>query len=165
MPSRRQLTILGTILTAGLVAAPLHVTVKGWTPKFSEHAASAKDGKGGGNGNGGGKGNGGGAGGGNGGGKGTGGGKGVGVGKSTGGKSKSSSQASTAASGTAGQHYNPKTGDTIQINGSTIEVLHSNGMREKVSGGSYEMKDSRGRTIIERPATEADESRLRDMLG
>lgn len=167
MPSRRQFTIalLGTILSAGMVALPLQVTLKEWRLRLSAQSAVAKDGKGGGSrggGNGGGKANGGGRGNGNTGGKSNG--QGGGSGNRSGGKSKSGAQASAGAAA-SGQRYNPKTGDTIQINGSTIEVLHRNGMREKVSGGSYEMKDSKSRTIIERLATGADLARLRYMLN
>ncbi len=36
-------------------------------------------------------------------------------------------------------------------------------MTETVSGGRYEMKDARGRTIINRPATSRDRARLYGM--
>ena len=63
------------------------------------------------------------------------------------------------------QQVNPVTGDRVRFDGAGIEVVHRNGMRERVYRGSYKMTDSKGRTIIERRATGADLARLRRMAG
>jgi hypothetical protein len=39
-------------------------------------------------------------------------------------------------------------------------VRHSDGITERIEGGRYEMRDARGRTIINRAATPADRARL-----
>ena len=44
--------------------------------------------------------------------------------------------------------------------GRSIAILHSNGMREEISGDRYEMRDAGGRTIVNRPATQSDLARL-----
>ncbi|MFO1143392.1 MAG: hypothetical protein U1E59_13560 [Amaricoccus sp.] len=41
-----------------------------------------------------------------------------------------------------------------------VEVTYSNGLREEVSGGRFEQKDASGRTLIERPVTDADLKRI-----
>lgn len=41
-----------------------------------------------------------------------------------------------------------------------LEVVHRNGIAERIRRGRYEMKDSKGRTIINRAATNADRQRL-----
>jgi hypothetical protein len=63
------------------------------------------------------------------------------------------------------QQVNPKTGDRVRFDGAGVEVLHRNGMRERVNRSSYKMTDSKGRTIIERRATGADLARLSRMAG
>lgn len=40
-------------------------------------------------------------------------------------------------------------------------LRHRNGIQESVRGGRYEMRDAKGRRIINRPATGADYRRLR----
>ena len=55
---------------------------------------------------------------------------------------------------------NSVTQDRVRLDGPNIQVLHRNGMTETVNGGRYEMKDARGRTIINRPATSQDRARL-----
>ncbi|UCI24900.1 hypothetical protein [Mesorhizobium sp. B2-8-5] len=57
-------------------------------------------------------------------------------------------------------YTNAATGDTLSIDGDKVTVIHSNGMKEQVQNGRFEMKDAQGRTIIERQATEEDLSRL-----
>lgn len=57
-------------------------------------------------------------------------------------------------------HVNPSTGDRVEVDGDNIQVLHPDGTKEEIDGGVYEMKDARGRTIIERRATQADIDRL-----
>jgi hypothetical protein len=144
MPSRRKflLVLVGAVQCAGFVASPFRLTIENGTPGLAAGTAAAKDGRSkgnGGNGNGGkGKGS-----------------KGDGSGES-GGKKGGSLE---------GTEVNSKTGDRVHIDGSGIEVVHRNGMRERVYRGSYKMTDSKGRTIIERRATGADLARLRRMAG
>lgn len=60
-----------------------------------------------------------------------------------------------------GDHrVNPSTGDRVEVDGDNIQVLHPDGTKEEIDSGVYEMKDARGRTIIERRATQADIDRL-----
>ena len=141
------------------VAMPVNITFKGWRAKISLDNALAKDGnsKGGGNGNGNGKDKGSGEGGGN--GKGNGNGKNGATSKGSSGKAAGKNSAPGG-----GVHANPSTGDIAQISGDNIDVLHRNVMREGIKGGLYVMKDGKGRTIVERRATSADEARLRGMV-
>jgi hypothetical protein len=111
------------------------------------HPAAAKD-KGGGNENGNGRGNGGGNGNGNGGGKGNG--SGGGSGKGSGSAKGSASSGSSNLSGSG------------QKSGSAV-VRHGNGLEETIVRGRYIMKDSRGRTIVNRPASPADDQRLQTL--
>ena len=46
------------------------------------------------------------------------------------------------------------------MEGNKIEVKHPDGIREEIENGRFEMKDALGRTIVERPATANDISRL-----
>ena len=64
------------------------------------------------------------------------------------------------SSGTKSQQINRPTGDRNGLSGRSIAILHSNGMREEISGGRYEMRDAGGRTIVNRPATQSDLARL-----
>lgn len=138
--------LLTASMAATVVAMPLRVTLKGWGAELSVQSAFAKDGNG------------------KGGGQGKGGSKGNGNAKSGGnGKGKDASGRS-AAKNPATQHVNPITGDLVQVSGTNIEVLHRNGMRERVKAGRYLMKDASGRIIIERRATGADVSRLHHMM-
>ncbi|WP_292190871.1 hypothetical protein [Mesorhizobium sp.] len=61
----------------------------------------------------------------------------------------------------ASHHVNEATGDKVDVDGSKIEVEHLDGIREEIKNGRFEMKDALGRTIVERPATANDFSRLR----
>ncbi|MEZ5778321.1 MAG: hypothetical protein R3E44_08165 [Paracoccaceae bacterium] len=45
-----------------------------------------------------------------------------------------------------------------------IDVLDFRGWRETLADGTYELKDPRGRTVVRRPLTEADLSRVRAAL-
>jgi hypothetical protein len=67
--------------------------------------------------------------------------------------------------GDDGEHVNSATGDKVEIDGSKIEVEHPDGTKEEIERGRYEMKDASGRTIVERPATDADRARLEAMAG
>jgi hypothetical protein len=154
MPSRRQFSLMlaGAILCGGLVISPLRLSMENGTASLTSGGAAAKEGKG--NGNSRGKGDTG--------SKGNGGGKGDGKGGKGGAAGKSTKAGSTME---GIQQVNPKTGDRVRFDGAGIEVVHRNGMRERISRGSYKMTDNRGRTIIERRATGADLARLRRMAG
>jgi hypothetical protein len=151
MPSNRKLAsaILTVSMALALVAIPLRVTIKGWHVELSWRSAVAKDSNGKGGGSGKDKGN----------------GQGQGNGKSGGdGKGSSGKSAGKNAATDSGRHVSPSSGDIVQISGSSIDVLHRNGMREGIKAGRYSMKDEKGRTIIERRATNADVQRLRGMV-
>jgi len=148
--------IVLTIIAAALVvAAPLKVGRSGSGVVLSSQTAAAKDGDG----KGGGKSHG------NGGDNGKSGGNGKGdggKGKSNGGTATSDEDDDTA---NALRSINPATGDSVTIRGKSIAVQHRNGMRESVKGGRYLMTDDKGRTIVERAATNADLRRLRKLRG
>ncbi|WP_413872638.1 hypothetical protein [Albidovulum sp.] len=48
----------------------------------------------------------------------------------------------------------------IESSSAGIEVTYGDGSREEIEGGRYEMKNAAGRTVEERPATQADIDRL-----
>ncbi|QPC91995.1 hypothetical protein [Mesorhizobium sp. INR15] len=58
------------------------------------------------------------------------------------------------------EHVNGATGVKVEVDGNNVEVTHPDGTKEEVENGQFEMKDALGRTIIERPATDADIARL-----
>ncbi len=80
-------------------------------------------------------------------------------GKSSGPSSNSSQQGRSSAS-SAGSSSSNKAGAP----GSRMGVTHRNGFREAVVGGRYRMLDNMGRTIIDRPAVQADLLRLRQLV-
>ena len=43
------------------------------------------------------------------------------------------------------------------------QVIHRNGLREELGNGRYRMKDAKGRTIVDRRATNKDSTRMRDL--
>lgn len=51
-----------------------------------------------------------------------------------------------------------------EIDSDGIEITYSDGSKEEIESGFYERKDSTGRTVEERPATQADVNRLNDLL-
>jgi hypothetical protein len=53
----------------------------------------------------------------------------------------------------------------VPIEEANVEVQYSNGMREEIRDGRYEMTDVQGRIIINRPATESDYARLLRAIG
>ena len=55
------------------------------------------------------------------------------------------------------------TGDKVEVGRGTVEVTHSNGMKEKVENGRFRMEDKFGRTIVDRKATAADVDRLKNL--
>lgn len=48
----------------------------------------------------------------------------------------------------------------IEVSAAGIEVRYSDGTKEEIENGRYERKNSAGRTVEERPATQADFDRL-----
>lgn len=65
---------------------------------------------------------------------------------------------------TGGQTTNGET-TIAPTEGAAVEVRYSNGMREEIRDGRYEMTDVQGRIIINRPATETDYARLLRAIG
>ncbi len=59
------------------------------------------------------------------------------------------------------EHVNPATGDRVEVAGNSIEVVHPDGTKEEIENGRFEQKNAAGRTVVERPATQADVARLR----
>lgn len=156
-PARYRWLALRATSALALAIAPCQLAFHGSAPGIVAAAAHAKDGgNGGGGGGGGGGGNGGngGSGGGNSGNSGPGGGN-NGAGNDHGGTGNSGS-----GNGGAGHHVNAATGDKVDVDGNKIEVEHPDGIREVIENGRFEMKDALGRTIVERPATADDFSRL-----
>ena len=51
-------------------------------------------------------------------------------------------------------------GAKVEISRNGIEVVNNDGTKEEIENGRYERKDANGRTIEERPATQADVNRL-----
>jgi hypothetical protein len=165
MPSRRGFLLSFAFGSAAFVAAPYQPLFKTHFLEFALDTANAKDGNSGnaGNGNGNsGNGNGNGnSGNGNGGSdNGNGNGKGNSSSGSVGSNNDSSGKNNDADSngettGSAASH--------IGADGS-IDVQHPDGLSERIQNGCYVMKDSKGRTIINRLASKADESRLRSFV-
>ncbi|MBP2487092.1 hypothetical protein [Rhizobium leguminosarum] len=170
---KRDFLRLGGSAAVALVAAasPATLNLGGFLPVLAVERAQAKDGNNG-NGNGGGNGNGNGGGNGNSGGNGNGGGNGnsngggnsnsngSGNGNSNGGSSTGSTGSSSSSSGAS---VGSGTRATAASDGS-IDVRHSNGITEVLQRGRYIMKDSKGRTIINRQATASDARRLSRFL-
>lgn len=63
------------------------------------------------------------------------------------------------------EHVHPATGVRVEIEGDNIEVEFPDGTKEEVENGRFERKNALGRTIVERPATARDVSRLRAFAG
>ncbi|MBZ9893403.1 hypothetical protein LB545_03535 [Mesorhizobium sp. BR1-1-6] len=63
----------------------------------------------------------------------------------------------------SGKHVNATTGDRVEIGDNKIVVQHPNGFGEEIEKGRFKMTDALGRTIVERPATAADISRLKGL--
>jgi hypothetical protein len=159
--------LLGAAVTVGLAAAPYRITLDGFLPKLLAQTAIAKDGKNG-SGNGNGSSKGGQNGNGNGNGKGNGSNKGGGAksGQPSGhGQSNNNKNLGKESGPRSSAYVNPVTGNKIKVNGSNIEVVHPDGIKEEIANGHYEMNDAKGRTIIKRPVTGSDRARLRTMIG
>ncbi len=159
---RNFLKSVGTSVLAVATLAPLKVEITGVFPSIASQAAFAKNengnGKGNGNGGGNGKGSGNGDGGGNGGGNGNGGGS--GNGNNGGGNSRSGTSGSGSTGNTPAGTGTRATEDA----GSSIDIRHKNGITETLRGGRYIMRDSKGRTIVNRRATSSDSRRLTQLL-
>ena len=48
----------------------------------------------------------------------------------------------------------------VEVRGKNIEIGYSDGWEEEVENGRYELKNTANRTVVERPATQADINRL-----
>ena len=150
--------LCSAFVAAALVATPFEITLDGRSLSLHAQSAWAKDG---GNGGGNSGGNGGGKGGGNGNG-GSSGSSGGGNGKGNNGKDGKNDNAgqSSDEKGTTINQSTPVTREKVEVDDSSIEVRHKNGMSERIEAGRYTMKDAKGRTIINRTATNSDQSRL-----
>ncbi|MBB6409785.1 hypothetical protein [Mesorhizobium sangaii] len=137
-----------------LAIAPYQLAFHGSDPGIVAASAHARDG-----------GHGGGGGGGGGSGSGGSGGSGNGNSGNAGGANGASDDHGAAGNSGVGKghddHVNAKTGDRVEVDGNKIEVLHPDGITEEIENGRFQMKDALGRTIVERPATANDISRLR----
>ncbi|WP_040592239.1 hypothetical protein [Mesorhizobium metallidurans] len=56
---------------------------------------------------------------------------------------------------------NRATGDKVTVRGNVIEVVHPDGISEKIEAGRFRMKDAQGRTIIDRALKASDVTRLK----
>ncbi|APG95595.1 hypothetical protein [Sinorhizobium americanum] len=139
---RKFVAVLCTV-TIGFVFAglPYKATLSDSALELSLQSALAKNG-----------GNGGGSGGGNGNGGGNGGGNGNGKGGSN------SSSSSSSSSGARAK------GAAVGTFGSILKIRHVEGISEEIKNGRYIMKDGRGRTIVNRRATSADQKRLLSLI-
>jgi hypothetical protein len=59
--------------------------------------------------------------------------------------------------------YGPH-GERIEIRGSKIEIIYSDGFREVISKGVLELTDPQGRRVVRRPASGNDLSRIRALV-
>jgi hypothetical protein len=131
-----------------IAVSPYKIALSGSGIELEPQSALAKGG-----GSGGGRGGGGGGGGGRGGGNGGGRGGGNGGGNGGGGNGKGGGNSNSGrASG--------KATTSVEGGGSVLRVRHRDGISEVIEGARYIMKDSRGRTIVNRRATSADRKRL-----
>ena len=147
MVTRRNFLAALCWVSVGLPVAvsPYKIALSGSGIELEPQSALAKGG-----GSGGGRGGGGGGGGrrgGNGGGDGNGNGRGGGSNGKGGGNSNSGRASGRAAT-------------SVEGGGSILRVRHRDGISEVIEGARYIMKDSRGRTIVNRRATSADRRRL-----
>lgn len=62
-------------------------------------------------------------------------------------------------------HIDSATGAKVEVSRNSIEVRHANGVKEELENGRYEMKDARGRTIVERTATAEDIARMNGLAN
>jgi hypothetical protein len=71
------------------------------------------------------------------------------------------SQGGSAAKSNSGRGAGRATGDKVTVQGNIIEVVHPDGISERIEAGRFKMKDALGRTIIDRAAKAADIERLK----
>jgi hypothetical protein len=154
IPARYRRLALRATSALALAIAPYHFALHGSVPGID--AASAQAGKGGGNGGGG---NGGGGNGGGGNSSGNSGNNGNSNGNGNSGNSGKSGS-NNGKSGNSTSHVNAATGDKVDVTGNKITVWHPDGITEEIENGRFRMEDALGRTIIDRPATADDFSRL-----
>jgi hypothetical protein len=130
-PSRTTTTFFTISVALAVAAVPVHVGWKGSAPSITLASADAKNGNGGGNG--GGRG-----------------GKGGSDSKGGKGQNGSNGKAKGRAAWVAKKEVTPN----------SVAVRYRNGYLEQVVKGRFIMKDSRGRTIVNRKATAQDRMRL-----
>lgn len=53
----------------------------------------------------------------------------------------------------------------VERRGGNIEITYSNGWKEEIEAGRYELKDAFNRTVVERPSTAEDRRRLSSVAG
>ena len=154
--------LCSAVLALALVAAPYRVTFDRHFLDLNIQTAWGKDGDNGGGGGGNNGSKGGGNAGSNNGNDGNGGGKNNGgkAGSDSGDKGGKSNRAGNAGNAQGGNVNQSTPAENVAIDGATMEVRHWNGMSERIKDGRYVMKDAKGRTIINRTATTADQSRL-----
>ncbi len=75
------------------------------------------------------------------------------------GKGNGGSSASPNA-GPAGAATAPAEDGSAGASSRTLRIVHRNGITETIRAGRYEMRDARGRVIVNRPATKRDVTRL-----
>ena len=75
----------------------------------------------------------------------------------------SSDGSSSSSGGTTGGSSDGVGVSKIEVSSSGVEVEYSDGTKEEIENGRYERKNSAGRTVEERPATQADIDRLMNL--
>ena len=75
----------------------------------------------------------------------------------------SSDGSSSSSDGTTGGSSDGVGVSKIEVSSSGVEVEYSDGTKEEIENGRYERKNSAGRTVEERPATQADIDRLMNL--
>ena len=157
VPAGRKL-LASVALSAALATLPLRLAADHPFAPVGWSQASADQGSGGGGGNSGS------------GGGGLGGGGNSGSGNSGSGGSGSGGSGGNSGSGGRGSghvssgHYDGANGARIEVEGDSIEITYPDGWKEELEGSRYELKDPYGRTVIERPATPADRTRMEAVL-
>lgn len=77
------------------------------------------------------------------------------------GESDDGSDTDNASNSSQKTRVNLATGDKVTVRGNVIEVVHPDGISEKIEAGRFSMKDALGRTIIDRAARASDVKRLK----
>jgi hypothetical protein len=71
----------------------------------------------------------------------------------------------TAGSGRAAAVPGGSQARKIEVAGDAIEVVYNTGWTEEIEAGRYELKDPNNNTVVQRPATGADRTRLLALTG